>query len=112
MHNKKPTFFPENFFDQLRIINGIKFTHREIDVIAFLICGRAAKKIASFFSIAPKTVENHTHNIMIKLGCNSREGIIDFIEKSDRMLMLRIYYATLLVQASFEKSLCDIAELM
>lgn len=112
MPDKKAVFSPENLLDQLKIINGIKFTHREIDIIAFLICGRAVKKIAAFFSIAPKTVENHTHNIMIKLGCNSREGIIDFIEKSDRALILRKHYTTLLAQASFKKSLNEIAQLM
>lgn len=112
MNNKKTNFFPNILLDQLRIINGIKFTHREIDIIAFLICGRAVKKIASFFSIAPKTVENHTHNVMLKLGCNSREGIIDFIEKSDKILILREYYAALLVQASFEKSLSEIGQLI
>ncbi len=111
MRDKEPNFFPENLLDQLRIINGIKFTHREVDILAFLICGRAVKKIASFLSIAPKTVENHTHNIMIKLGCNSRESIIDFIEKSDKLLILRKYYATLLAYASFEKSLNEVAQL-
>lgn len=110
MYNKKLSFLTDNFLAQLKIINGIKFTHREVDIIAFLICGRAVKKIASFFSIAPKTVENHTHNIMVKLGCNSRESIIDFIEKSDRLLVLRQYYTTLLAQSSFEKVLGEIAQ--
>jgi len=112
MQNKKPSFSQESFLSQLRIINEVKFTHREIDIIAFLICGRAAKKIASFFSISPKTVENHTHNIMLKLGCNSRENIIDFIEKSDKLMILRKYYATLLAQSAFEKCLNEVAKLL
>ena len=75
--------FPKDIYAKyLATINSVKFTPREIDIIAFISSGRSGKKTASFFSISPKTVENHTHNIMIKLQCNSRESIIDFIEKS------------------------------
>ncbi|HCC24431.1 MAG TPA: hypothetical protein DEP85_02820 [Holosporales bacterium] len=111
MGNKKPGLLDEVYSTHLQQINAIKFTRREIDVIAFFVCGRAAKKIAGFFSISPKTVENHVHNIMVKLGCNSREGIIDFIEKSDKLSILRKYYAIALIQAAFEATLKKITKL-
>lgn len=110
MTSGKKTFVQLDLLNQLRIINDVKFTHRELDIISFFICGRSAKKIASFFSISPKTVENHVHNIMIKLGCNSREYIIDFIEKSNKLTPLRKYYSSLLVRAAFEKTLKEIAK--
>ncbi len=69
-------------FASLKVIKNIRFTDREIDVIACLIGGRSYKKIASILSISPKTVEYHVRNIMLRIGYNSRESIIDFIEKS------------------------------
>ncbi|MBY0273350.1 MAG: tetratricopeptide repeat protein [Alphaproteobacteria bacterium] len=111
MKKNKTSLLDEIYFQHLQAINGIKLTRREIDIIAFFICGRSAKKIAGFFSISPKTVENHVHNIMVKLDCNSREGIIDFVEKSDKLPLLRKYYAAALAQTIFEKSLVEISKL-
>ncbi|MDI9634811.1 LuxR C-terminal-related transcriptional regulator [Geitlerinema splendidum] len=112
MKKNKTSILDEIYSQNLQAINGIKLTRREIDIIAFFVCGRSAKKIASFFSISPKTVENHVHNIMVKLSCNSREGIIDFIEKSDKLPILRKYYAASLAQTIFEKSLVEISKLV
>lgn len=111
MKKNKTSLLDEIYSQHLQAINGIKLTRREIDIIAFFVCGRSAKKIAGFFSISPKTVENHVHNIMVKLGCNSREGIIDFIEKSDKLPFLRKYYAAALAQTIFEKFLDEISKL-
>lgn len=99
-------YLPQDIYsERLKKINGISFTRREIDIIAFLIRGRTAKKIAALLSISPKTVENHTRNIMIKLQCNSRESIIDFIEKSGKFSFFKDYYTTLMITMAFEKSL-------
>lgn len=104
---------PQDIYCQdLKIINGIKFTPREIDVIAFIISGRTTKKIASFLSIAPKTVDNHIHNIMMKLECHSRENIVDFIEKSGKFSIVREYYSCLLIKASFKGKLKEISLLV
>ena len=41
---------PQGIYKQeLVVINKIKFTPREVDVIAFIVNGRTTKKIASFF---------------------------------------------------------------
>ncbi len=111
MQNKKLNPPQSIYVEHLRIINGVRLTKREIDIIAFFTCGRSAKKIAAFFLISPKTVENHTHNIMLKLDCNSRESIIDFIEKSGKLPVLRRYYITVLAQAAFDKCLKNISKL-
>ena len=73
----------EIYNKQLNLIEGIKFTSREIDVIACILHNRGEKKIAMLLSISPRTVSTHIHNIMLKLGHNYIESIIDFIEKSD-----------------------------
>lgn len=104
--------FPHDIYSEhLRNINGIQFTPREIDIISFIISGRSTKKTAAFFSISPKTVENHVHNIMDKLGCNSRERIIDFVEKSSQFELIKHYYSRLLTLSSFEQKLQKIGTL-
>lgn len=100
------------YASHLEKINGIAFTHREIDIIACILAGRAAKKIASLLSISPKTVENHTRNIMLKLGCRSQESIIDFVEKSKEFLYIKKYYASLLIHMAFELELKKISGLV
>lgn len=95
--------FPDLLYEShLREINGIKFTPREIEIIAFMLNGRSRKKAASFFSISPKTVENHTRNIMGKLDVHSQESIIDFIEKSGKFEFVKQYYLNLLIHTDFQ----------
>lgn len=110
--NKNLSLLQDIYAEHLEKINSVRFTRREIDIIACIICGRTSKKIASFLSISSKTVDNHKHNIMVKLGCNARDGIIDFIEKSNKMVSLRRYYSSLLAQAAFEKQLKEISVLV
>jgi DNA-binding CsgD family transcriptional regulator len=112
MQHKTPNLLQDIYLEHLKVINGVNLTRREVDLIAFFISGRTTKKIAHFFSISPKTVENHAHNIMVKLNCNSREAIIDFVEKSDKLTVLRKYYTALLSQSKFDASLKAIAELL
>ncbi len=89
MKKEDHTIFSDPSSQYIEKINGIHFTHREIDILAFLISGRSGKKIASCLAVSPKTVENHTRNIMGKLSCNSRESIIDFVEKSGKFLFAK-----------------------
>lgn len=96
-------------FLQIEAISGIKFTPREIDILACIIGRRTAKKVALSLHISPKTVENHIRNIMQKLECNSREGIIDFIERAQEASLLKQRYIQLLCQATFEQSLKEVS---
>lgn len=101
---------PQDIYEsRLESVNEIKFTRREIDILAFLLSGRSAKTIATCLSLSPKTIEAHMHNIMRKVECNSRDGVIEFIEKSKKLPLLKEYYLSLLVQATFEKQLSEIA---
>jgi len=103
--------FPHLLYEKyLKIINGIKFTRREIDIIASIISGRSSKRIASHLSISLKTVENYTHNIRTKLGCSSQQGIIDFIEKSHKYNMVKEYYINSTIQNAFESFLKNAAK--
>jgi len=95
----------------LATINKISLTRREVDIISCVLSGRSAKKIASFLSIAPKTVEHHIRNVMLKLDCQSQEGIRDFIEKSGKFTHVKKYYASLLIQDRFELELNKISTL-
>lgn len=108
----KTDFLPLDLYaTSLKNINGINFTRREMEILAFLTSGRAVKAIASFLSISPKTVETHIHNIMLKLGCHSRESIINFIEKSDKHFCVRKYYLNLLTSVSFDDCLIKVSKL-
>jgi tetratricopeptide (TPR) repeat protein len=67
-----------------------------MDLISCLLHGRGIKKTAHLLSISPKTAEGHVRNIMLKIGCNSREGIIDYVEKSSKLVLLKKRYPKIL----------------
>ncbi len=111
MHRNQ-ILFPQELYDKhLSLIQNVHFTRREIDVIACLLNARGTSKIALLLSIDPRTVETHIRNIMFKLERNSREDIIDFVEASDKHLLLRKYYSLLRINLLFEKSLKDLSKL-
>ncbi len=89
----------------LTSISGVKLTFREVDIIACIMHNRGEKKIAHICGIFPTTVSTHTRNIMGKVGCNSKEQIIDFVEKSGTLKIFREYYLSLLIKSNFEKAL-------
>lgn len=62
-----------SYYNHLKLINGVKFTPREIDIIACLLSAKGLKTIALFLSIEEKTIETHKYNIMRKLECNTIE---------------------------------------
>ncbi len=97
------------YSEYLSAINNISFTQREVDVIACIINNRGEKKIATLLKISPRTVSAHVHNIMLKIGTNSREGIIDFIEQTGKSTIIREYYLHLLVRNCINKHLSFIA---
>lgn len=108
MQENEVRFTQDIYSEHLTTINGINFTPREIDVISCLLSARRTSQIASILSIAPRTVTTHFRNIMLRLGCNSQEGIISFIERSGKLHFLREYYRSLIIEHTFEKSLQEI----
>jgi tetratricopeptide (TPR) repeat protein/DNA-binding CsgD family transcriptional regulator len=97
--------FDERVYEHLSTINGINFTRREIDILSCLVSARRTNQIASILSISPRTVTTHFRNIMLRLGCNSQDRIISFIEKSGTLYVLREYYCHLMIEMTFQKSL-------
>jgi tetratricopeptide (TPR) repeat protein/DNA-binding CsgD family transcriptional regulator len=96
----------------LTTLNAIKFTSREIDIITLIFHTRGSSKIAGFLSISTRTVETHTANIMRKMDAHSREGIIDFVEKSGQVPWVQKHYQNLLEQIDFKKQLREISRLI
>lgn len=104
--------FPQNVsVERSVIIKNINFIPREIDVMACLLNARGTSKISSLLEIAPSTILTHIHNIMLKIGCHSREGIIDFIEHSCKTLLIKEHYRRLILENLFIKSLKEISKL-
>lgn len=97
------------FVDELNVIKGIIFTPREINIISCLMRMRGPDKISSLLDISPNTVTAHIRNIRLKIGCNSREGIIDFFEGSRVIPLLNKHYFDLMTHVAFEKCLKDLA---
>lgn len=95
--------------NHLTAIKGINFTPREIDIISCILHNRGEKKIASLFLISPRTISAHVYNIMNKIGCNSKDQIIDFIETSGKIGIIKEYYTHILIKAHFEKFLSKIS---
>lgn len=96
--------------ENLTLINGIKFTFREIDILACILHIRGDKKIADICNITTATVSTHINNIKNKIGANSKDQIIDFIEKSTFSQIFNKYYIILRVKSHFEKALLAIAK--
>jgi DNA-binding CsgD family transcriptional regulator len=95
----------------LREINNVKFTSREVDVIACILYNRGDSKIARLLSISYRTVGTHIRNILSKLGYGSREYIRDAVENSGKLQYIRQYYFHLITQSAFEKKLQKIGAL-
>lgn len=95
---------------KLEIVSNIKFTAREIDIISVILNNRGEKKIASLLDISPRTVSSHVHNIMLKIGQNSKDGIIDFIQKSGTMPHFNNHYQHILIQDILKKYLAQIKQ--
>lgn len=94
----------------LKTIKGKKISLREVDVIACIVHNRGEKKIAALLLLSPRTVSAHVYNIMNKLGYNSKDQIIDFVESSEALKAMKEYYLHLLVKSNFEKQLIKIAD--
>ncbi len=91
--------------DELQEISGIKITNREVDIISCIIHNRGTKKIASILSISHKTVASHIANITNKLGFNTKEAIIDIVERSGKLNHFRKHYFNLVINNLFRLKL-------
>ena len=101
----------EIYIASLQTISGVKFTLREVDVMACIVNNRGTKKIASILSISPRTASTHMYNIMGKLQNNSRDHIIDFIQKAGKLSDIKLHYFNILTGIIFNKTLSSIKKL-
>lgn len=96
---------------ELKIISGISFTDKEINLIACLLSGKTIQEIAPLLQKAPKTeiavktLWNCSSSIAKKLRDAKQGKIIHFIEKSDKFLIIKQHYTNLLIRHSFRRIL-------
>lgn len=105
MHDDRLGYLSKSYFSQLETINNALFTVREIDVLACVLHMRGNIKIAAILNISPRTVETHILNIKRKIERSAREAIIDFVERSGKLTIIRRHYQALLIKAEFNKKL-------
>lgn len=89
--------------NHLKEIEGIRFTRRQIDIIACLLSGWSQKRIASYLSIETSTVQSHLNTLAQKLGSGGKNRILIFVEQSGKEKKVREYYEILLNQ-NFKKN--------
>jgi DNA-binding CsgD family transcriptional regulator len=102
----------EIYDNYLHKIQGVQFTYREIDIMTCILHNRGDKKIASLLSLSHRTIGSHVRNITSKIAVSSREGIIDFMEKSGKADYFREYYAQIFADSLFKNQLKKIATLL
>ncbi len=119
MNIKSIGFFPSEIYSQhLSIINGIKFTPREIDVIACVLHGKNDKAIAQLLTtpgkphLSFKTIRAHLDNITRKIESGMRQNLIKFIEESGKFQIMHEYYSSLLLSLEFKKILYNFSSLI
>ncbi len=105
-------FLDGNYNKYFKMTKNVDFTPKELDVISCILTGRRVKEIAGILSNSVKTIDNHIRNIMQKLSCNSREGIIDCIEQSGSLPFFRYHYQIIAIHADFIKKLKEVSLLV
>jgi len=105
-------FLDGNYNKYFKMTKDIDFTPKELDVISCILTGRRVKEIAAILSNSVKTIDNHIRNIMQKLGCNSREGIINCVEQSGSLPFFRYHYQVIAIQSDFIKKLKEVSLLV
>jgi DNA-binding NarL/FixJ family response regulator len=68
--------------DKARVIDSVRLTTRERQVIDLLGEGLSNKEIASRLHIAVHTVKSHVHNVLEKLALHSRLEVAAFSHAS------------------------------
>jgi two-component system NarL family response regulator len=66
-----------------KIVNAVRMTKREREIIVLIADGLSNKEIAQKLSIATHTVKSHVHNIMEKLALHTRLQIAKFTREEN-----------------------------
>jgi len=60
------------------VLNAVRLTARERQVVALLSEGLSNKEIAVWLGVAVHTVKSHVHNVLEKLALRSRLEVVAF----------------------------------
>lgn len=63
-------------------INGSYFTSRELDVIQWILRGKAMREIAIILNLSPRTIEHYIVNIKTKAKVKTKSQLIEYFLKS------------------------------
>ncbi|WP_032113570.1 tetratricopeptide repeat protein [Candidatus Paracaedibacter symbiosus] len=103
---------PSDFYSEdLKTINNIRFTEREIDIFACIIKKDSMNEMDSLLGVGFRTVGTHIRSIMGKLQCNSQARIREVIKKLDKYPILNSHYLSLRLHQAFIQSLKEASKL-
>ncbi len=86
----------------LRTIRRIRFTPREMDVLACVVNNRAPRKtMATLLDIGVRAAETHMRNILQKLNMSAWEHVRDFVEASPELAEVNKHFHNLWVAHEF-----------
>lgn len=105
------------YLEYLTDINGIQFTHREIDIIACLTDPVRADKISQILDLDRRTISTIAVNIKRKLGLSSNRPtreIIDVIRtfNDEFEIIKNRYLPSLLIRTKFEEHLRRVSRII
>jgi len=103
----------ESYYGGLTVVNGIKFTKRQVDVLSCMINARVKhKQISHILGIAPTVVSSYVTSIREKISqSHYRDNdIIAYIEKAKNYKELKRHYQHLLLNYNFAELLKSIAK--
>lgn len=99
------TLQPQKYLPKIGTLNNIKFTLREIDVIACVLSGKIAKTMAGILGIETRTYETHYANVKKKLQINTKEHLITLIENYASTLIYKSHASLLQIEKNIFESI-------
>lgn len=102
----------DEYLLSLKNFNNIRFTDREVEVIACYIATNSTKKIAQLLSVSPNTITIHIRNILLKICANTSEKITTFIKKSGQYNKFKYLYYNILSENILKDALIAIENII
>lgn len=101
----------DDYYAQLQVMHGIKFTVRQIDVVSCIVNARTKyKEIANILGIEVTVVRSHISAIRAKIRNTSNSDIIQFVENSTIYDSIKNHFIFLLKVQEFDNLLKNIAK--
>lgn len=58
------------------LTNDPVLTHRETEILDYIVLGLSTKEVAQHIDIAPRTVDRHVENVRLKLRARNRTHMV------------------------------------